>query len=90
MATTLKNLTVAYGKLGDHTNQRDLLEEALKIEEAHYGKEHFEVAKTLNNLAMAHGKLGDHTRERDLLEQALKINQEHYGSGALQGGYNTE
>ena len=38
--------------------ERDLLEAALKIEEAHYGKEHFEVAITLNNLAMAYGELG--------------------------------
>ena len=57
MAITLNNLALAVGKLGDHTRERDLLEAALKIKEAHYGKEHFEVAITLNHL-LAVGKLG--------------------------------
>ena len=60
---------MAVGKLGDHAKNRDLLEAALKILEAHYGKEHFEVAIALNNLALAVGKLGDHTRERTFWRQ---------------------
>ena len=64
MARTLNDLAVAYGRLGDYTRERDLLEEALKIEEAHYGKNHFEVARTLNDLAVTYGRLGDYTKER--------------------------
>ena len=70
---------MACGELGDHSRKRGLLEEALKIQEAHYGKEHFAVAITLNNLAMAYGELGDRSRKRDLLKGARKINQAHYG-----------
>ena len=41
--------------LGDYSQQKDLLERALRILEQHYGKEHPEVAKTLANLGNAHG-----------------------------------
>ena len=49
-----------------------MLERALEINEQHYGKEHYEVARTLTNLAIAHGVLGD-LATKEMLEQALKI-----------------
>ena len=76
MATTLNNLGVAHGKLGNYARERDLLEEALKIKEVHYGKEHFKVATTLKNLAATYGELGD-DKKKDLLERALKIREAH-------------
>ena len=54
-----------------------MLERALEINEQHYGKEHYEVARTLTNLAIAHGVLGD-LATKEMLEQALKINEQHY------------
>ena len=79
---------MTYSRLGDRTRARDLLERALKIREAHYGKDHFEVARTLIELAVDMD--GDHTRARDLLERALKIKEAHYGKEHFGGGQNTE
>ncbi len=52
---------------------------ALKIQEAHYGKEHVEVAVTLTNLGNAYGALGDYKQQKELLERALKIQETHCG-----------
>ena len=51
----LNNLGNAYGDLGDHAKQRDVLERALAIEERAYGRDHPEVAITLGNLGNAYG-----------------------------------
>ncbi len=56
-----------------------LYERALKIEEAHYGKEHPNVAIILGNLGNAYGALGDAKQQKELLERALKIQEAHYG-----------
>ena len=48
----------AYGDLGDPQMKRDLLAEALHIQEREYETEHREVAITLANLGGAHGDLG--------------------------------
>ena len=45
--------------LGEAAKQRDLLERALKIDEAYFGEDHKEVAITLTNLGNAYGDLGD-------------------------------
>ena len=58
VATILTNLGNAYGDLGDPQMKRDLLAEALHIQEREYGTEHREVAITLANLGCAHGDLG--------------------------------
>eukprot|EP00971_Amphidinium_carterae_P249199 4946591-Amphidinium_carterae.1 len=73
------NLGNAYGALGDASKQRDYLERALRIEEAHYGPDHPEVAKTVANLGNACGALGDASKEREYLERALRIFEAHYG-----------
>ena len=61
--------------------KKDLLERALKIQEKHYGEDHFELAVTLGNLGCAYGELGDHNKEKDLLERALEMKGK-----ALRGG----
>ena len=75
VATLLTHLSNAHGKLGEYSQQKDLLERALKIKEQHYGKEHPSVAVTLTNLASAHGSLGEYSQQKDLLERALKIKE---------------
>ena len=75
----MNNLANAYGCLGDPRKKKDLLERALKIEEKHYGREHFEVAKILGNLGNAYGDLGEHNKKKDLLERALEIKERHFG-----------
>ena len=62
VATTLTNLGIAYGDLGDAQKKRDLLEKALRIKEREYGPEHQTVAITLDNLGSAYGDLGDTRR----------------------------
>ncbi|MCE3239061.1 MAG: hypothetical protein K0R24_2042 [Gammaproteobacteria bacterium] len=56
-----------------------LYERTLKIQEAHYGRDHYEVAATLGNFGNAYGALGDTARKRDLLERSLAIKEAHYG-----------
>jgi len=75
----LINLGNAHGSLGEYSQQKDLLERVLNINEQHYGKEHPEVAVTLINLGNAHGSLGEYSQQKDLLERALNINEQHYG-----------
>ena len=75
----MSNLGNAYGDLGDHKKQKDFLERALKIEEKHFGEDHFEVAKTLYNLALAHGDLGDRGNEARILIKVLPIFERHFG-----------
>ena len=56
-----------------------MLQRALKIQETHYGEDHYQVAITLANLAIAHGALGDPTTKKEMLQRALKIKETHYG-----------
>jgi len=63
---------------GFYHKAKEQFERALKIQEAHYGKDHVEVAGILNNLGSAYGLLGDHVTECDYLKRALKI-KESYG-----------
>jgi hypothetical protein len=72
-------LTDAYGALGCAKEQKILLERALKIQEAYYGKEHVVVARTLVNLGNAYGDLGNVREKKILLKRALKIQEAHYG-----------
>ena len=57
----------------------NLLERALKIDEKHYGREHFVVAITLYNLALAHRDLGDRGNEARFLIEVLPIFERHFG-----------
>ncbi|MCE3238957.1 MAG: symbB [Gammaproteobacteria bacterium] len=65
--------------LGQPKKSVSLYERALKIFEAYYGREHYQVASTLMNLGNAYGELGKTARQRDLLERALIIQEAHYG-----------
>ena len=80
VATTLNNLGMAHGALGDHRTEKDLLVRALKIKEQHFGPDHPEVAATLDNLGNAHGALGDYRTQKDLQKRGLKIREQHFGA----------
>ena len=58
----------------------------MAIFEAHYGKEHWQLAATLGNLASTHGSLGDPHQQKALLERALAIQEAHYGKDHGQVG----
>ena len=53
-ATHVENLTNAHAALGDWSAKKDLLQHVLRIMEAHYGKDRYEVAAALTNLANAY------------------------------------
>ena len=74
----LLNLADVYSDLGDASTQKVLLERALAILEAHYGKEHWQITTALVNLANAHGNLDDALTQKILLERALAIQEAHY------------
>jgi len=78
-ATTLQNLGVAFGSLGDYKKKQELLERALVIHEKHYGPNHPSTATTLYNLGNAFGSLGDYKKKQELLERALVIHEKHHG-----------
>ena len=86
----LRNLGKAYGDLGDAAKQRDLLDRALKIEEASFGEKHKDVAITLTNLGNAYGDLGDAAKKRDLLERALEGPRGLLWQGAHGSGDHTD
>ncbi len=68
-----------YYTMGDVIRAGARWERALRIDEAHYGQDHWQVASTLVNLANAFGALGDAQTKKTLLERALAIKEEHYG-----------
>ena len=75
----MSSLGNAHGSLGNYSQQKDLLERALRIKEQHYGKEHPEVAITVYNLGVAHDSLGNLCRAKELVEPAFKLFV-HHGS----------
>ena len=65
-----------------------MLQRALRIVEAHYREDHYQVAIALSNFASpitllnltnAHGVLGDPGTQKDLLQRAPRILEAHYG-----------
>ena len=50
-----------------------MLERALEINEQHYGKEHYEVARSLMNLSNAHGDLGNPVMKKEMPERHCQI-----------------
>merc|ERR1719330_12682 len=73
------NLAGVYAELGEAARGRGLLEEALAIQERHFGAGHVETAVAMNNLAVASGEGGDLPRMQELLVQCLAIKQQHFG-----------
>jgi tetratricopeptide (TPR) repeat protein len=84
LSLVLSLLAGAYGDLGQVGKKRELLERALAIDEAHYGKAHYQVASTLTSLGSAYGELGQMNKARDVLERALAIGEAHYGRAHYQ------
>ncbi len=77
MATTLVKLARSYSDLFDSQTIKMLLERGLKIQEQHYGPDHFQVATRIVNSATAYGELGDPQMMKTLIERALKIDEQH-------------
>ena len=63
--------------MGDAQRQKELLERALAIKEAHYGPDHVQTALTICHLGLAYGALGEGETKVLLLRRALTIFQLH-------------
>ncbi len=79
MAPTLICLAHVYGELDNIDTEKSLLERAVSIEEAYYGKEHPQITAALNSLAIVYGKLNKSSTKKALLERILRIEEAHYG-----------
>jgi FimV-like protein len=78
VARILISIGNAYWDLGNPQKHKELLEQALAIEEKHYGRNHFQLSDTLGYLSVTCLELGDHEKARDLLKRALPHKEKHY------------
>ena len=74
----LNNLACAFGELGDHWKQTQLLEEVLDTSRGSYGKEHQQCAVALYNLANAAGGIGKYKKMESLLKEAILITAKNF------------
>ncbi len=75
----LNYIADGYSSLGNAEKERELLEQALAINERHYCLDHPVVAVTLTNLGNAYYRLGETLKSRELWERALATKERHYG-----------
>ena len=66
-AVALDKLALAFGRVGDHKKQKEMLERLQPILKRVSGPEDVAVAATLNNLGNVFGELGDHQKQKELL-----------------------
>jgi CHAT domain-containing protein/Tfp pilus assembly protein PilF len=78
-ATYLNNLATAYLKQDRDNEAKELLDDALDMQEKSIGRDHPSIAQTLNNLAVAHRKLGRPAQAESYSRRALKIVEKVYG-----------
>lgn len=79
---TLGNLAIIYRERGtpkDLTKSSQYLEEALQIEERHYGRMHMSVATTKSHLSIIRRRQGEMDEALKLAEDALEISKYVHG-----------
>ncbi len=79
LASLLANIGNVLYKKEEAQLAKTYYERALKIQEIHYGSNHWRLTTVLGNFAMTVGDLGDTKMQKALLERALKIEEAHYG-----------
>ena len=60
VATSYNNLALAYYRLGDNSQAKELSEKAMMIWKKNFGEDHADVATIYSNLASVYNSLGDH------------------------------
>lgn len=73
------NLALVFKFLGNYEVSKDLLEKAIRIDEATLGKNHLTTAVRYANLALVLKDLGDYTEARNLAEKTVYIYEAHFG-----------
>ncbi|MEM6994974.1 MAG: serine/threonine-protein kinase, partial [Myxococcota bacterium] len=69
-------------ELGDYARGRELLEEALEIQQAALGNDHPLVARTVGNMGYLIGEAGYHVLAVPFLRRAIAATEKSMGSGA--------
>ncbi|WP_341794292.1 tetratricopeptide repeat protein [Rickettsia endosymbiont of Rhinocyllus conicus] len=75
---SLKNIGIAYQKLGQFSKALEYLEKALKIRQMVYQNNHPYIANLLNCIGTVYSDLGYSSKGLECLEEALKIRQALY------------
>jgi serine/threonine-protein kinase len=73
VARALNGIANTLSEQGKFMESRDILERALEIDEAGYGKGHLLTAGTLNNLGDSYKQLGDYDTAAELNKRAVDI-----------------
>ena len=81
VARTLSNLGNAFGSLGDAVKQRELLERSLRIQEAYFVPDHFDLAIVLCNLGQSYRGEGVSIKiAKQFLGRAADLFERKYGA----------
>lgn len=78
-AFLLNKLAQTLFQLGEHRKAIDYFQQALKIDEALFGRRHATVARELNNLGLSWSELGDFEKAVDYLQQSIDLWEKIYG-----------
>ncbi|HJD63282.1 MAG TPA: tetratricopeptide repeat protein [Rickettsia endosymbiont of Degeeriella rufa] len=75
---SLKNIGIAYQKLGQFSKALEYLEEALKIRQALYQVDHPDIANSLNNVGLVYKDLDNISKGLEYFKKALEMKQKLY------------
>ncbi|ASX28271.1 hypothetical protein BA173_05610 [Rickettsia sp. MEAM1 (Bemisia tabaci)] len=75
---SLKNIGIAYQKLGQFSKALEYLEEALKIRQALYQADHPDIANSLNNVGLVYKDLDNISKGLEYFKKALEMKQKLY------------
>ena len=77
--SSLNNLAVIYGKIGEHHRAKELLEQVYEARKRILGEEHPNTLTSLYELAYTYGVFGEHHREKELNEQVYEARKRILG-----------
>ncbi len=78
-AILLSNQAVSLSALGELKKARDLMEQALQLEQRHFHADHPALATRYSNLAAILNRLGDVAKARRHIQRAIEIEEKHFG-----------
>lgn len=81
MGTIYNSYGLVLMKEGNTKSARQMLEKALAIRNAYYGKDHYEVADTYENLGDTFLQSGNFSKAESVYSKALNIRLKCFGEG---------
>jgi tetratricopeptide (TPR) repeat protein len=73
------NLALVLKDLGDYERAKELLQKALRSDEANFGENHPTTAIRYSNLALVFQDLGDYEQAKELLQKAVRSDEANFG-----------